>query len=87
LPYNSTGQIFVAFEKPEHVPAIGKILNLLKFTVKEVNVMFHVYNLLPISNINHIILCFPMISVSYELAHLKTLSAISNILILPPLFL
>ncbi|PAN50733.1 hypothetical protein PAHAL_9G542100 [Panicum hallii] len=37
LPYNSTGQIFVAFEKPEHVPAIGKILNLLKFTVKEVD--------------------------------------------------
>nr|CAB3501492.1 unnamed protein product [Digitaria exilis] len=37
LPYNSTGQIFVAFEKPEHVPAIGKFLNLLKFTVKEVD--------------------------------------------------
>ncbi|KAG2553561.1 hypothetical protein PVAP13_9KG533900 [Panicum virgatum] len=37
LPYNSTGQIFVAFEKPERVPAIGKFLNLLKFTVKEVD--------------------------------------------------
>ncbi|KAF8684302.1 hypothetical protein HU200_044353 [Digitaria exilis] len=37
LPYNSTRQIFVAFEKPEHVPAIGKFLNLLKFTVKEVD--------------------------------------------------
>ncbi|CAN6301654.1 unnamed protein product [Urochloa humidicola] len=37
LPYNSAGQIFVAFEKPERVPAIGKFLNLLKFTVKEVD--------------------------------------------------
>jgi len=37
LPYNSTGQIFVAFEKPERVPAVGKFLNLLKFTVKEVD--------------------------------------------------
>jgi hypothetical protein len=45
LPYNSTGQIFVAFEKPEHLPAIGKFCNLLNFTVKEVNVMAHVYDL------------------------------------------
>ncbi|KAG2542294.1 hypothetical protein PVAP13_9NG843500 [Panicum virgatum] len=37
LPYSSTGQIFVAFEKPERVPAVGKFLNLLKFTVKEVD--------------------------------------------------
>ena len=37
LPYDSPGQIFVAFEKPEHVPAIGKFSNVLKFTVKEVD--------------------------------------------------
>ncbi|ONL95695.1 Coatomer subunit gamma [Zea mays] len=35
LPYNSPGQVFVAFEKPERVPVVGKFLNLLKFTVKE----------------------------------------------------
>ncbi|KAI4993503.1 hypothetical protein ZWY2020_007816 [Hordeum vulgare] len=37
LPYDSPGQIFVAFEKPEHVPAIGRFSNVLKFTVKEVD--------------------------------------------------
>lgn len=37
LPYNSPGQIFVAFEKPEHVPATGKFSNVLKFTIKEVD--------------------------------------------------
>ncbi|PWZ53577.1 Coatomer subunit gamma-1 [Zea mays] len=37
LPYNSPGQVFVAFEKPERVPVVGKFLNLLKFTVKEVD--------------------------------------------------
>lgn len=37
LPYDSPGQIFVAFEKLEHVPAIGKFSNVLKFTVKEVD--------------------------------------------------
>lgn len=36
LPYDSPGQTFVAFEKPEGVPAIGKFSNLLKFVVKEV---------------------------------------------------
>lgn len=39
LPYDTPGQIFVAFEKPEHVPAIGKFSNVLKFTVKEVSVI------------------------------------------------
>ena len=38
LPYDSPGQIFVAFEKPEHVPASGKFSNVLKFTIKEVSV-------------------------------------------------
>jgi hypothetical protein len=38
LPYDSPGQIFVAFEKPEHVLATGKFSNVLKFTVKEVSV-------------------------------------------------
>ncbi|CAL9107427.1 acidic leucine-rich nuclear phosphoprotein 32-related [Musa troglodytarum] len=37
LPYDSPGQTFVAFEKPEGVPAIGKFSNLLKFVVKEVD--------------------------------------------------
>ncbi|XP_008783467.1 coatomer subunit gamma-2 [Phoenix dactylifera] len=37
LPYDSPGQSFVAFEKPEGVPAVGKFSNLLKFIVKEVD--------------------------------------------------
>uniref|UniRef100_A0ACD5XIH9 Uncharacterized protein n=1 Tax=Avena sativa TaxID=4498 RepID=A0ACD5XIH9_AVESA len=37
LPYDLPGQIFVAFEKPEHVPATGKFSNVLRFTVKEVD--------------------------------------------------
>ncbi|MBA0631547.1 hypothetical protein Godav_000412 [Gossypium davidsonii] len=37
LPYDSPGQTFVAFEKPEGVPAIGKFSNMLRFIVKEVD--------------------------------------------------
>ncbi|KAF5443962.1 hypothetical protein F2P56_036475 [Juglans regia] len=37
LPYDTPGQIFVAFEKPEGVPAVGKFSNMLRFTVKEVD--------------------------------------------------
>ncbi|EHA8590933.1 coatomer subunit gamma-2 [Cocos nucifera] len=37
LPYDLPGQSFVAFEKPEGVPAVGKFSNLLKFIVKEVD--------------------------------------------------
>jgi coatomer protein complex subunit gamma len=37
LSYNEPRQFFVAFEKPEHVPAIGKFSNVLRFTVKEVD--------------------------------------------------
>lgn len=37
LPYDSPGQTFVAFEKPEGVPAVGKFSNMLRFIVKEVN--------------------------------------------------
>ncbi|KAL6002893.1 hypothetical protein ACLOJK_023115 [Asimina triloba] len=37
LPYDSPGQSFVAFEKPEGVPAVGKFSNMLKFIVKEVD--------------------------------------------------
>ncbi|KAG6502410.1 hypothetical protein ZIOFF_042303 [Zingiber officinale] len=37
LPYDLPGQTFVAFEKPEGVPAMGKFSNLLKFVVKEVD--------------------------------------------------
>ncbi|KAL6867553.1 hypothetical protein ACP4OV_015577 [Aristida adscensionis] len=37
LSFDSPGQIFVAFEKPEHFPAVGKLLNVLRFTVKEVD--------------------------------------------------
>lgn len=38
LPYDSPGQIFVAFEKPG-VPAVGKFSNMLRFIVKEVKVL------------------------------------------------
>ncbi|KAI3441307.1 Coatomer subunit gamma [Psidium guajava] len=37
LPYDSPGQTFVAFEKPDGVPAVGKFSNVLKFIVKEVD--------------------------------------------------
>lgn len=37
LPYDTPGQTFVAFEKPEGVPAVGRFSNVLKFVVKEVN--------------------------------------------------
>ncbi|CAD6343816.1 unnamed protein product [Miscanthus lutarioriparius] len=37
LPYDSPGQTFVAFEKPEGVIATGKFSNILKFIVKEVD--------------------------------------------------
>lgn len=36
LPYDSAGQIFVAFEKREGLPTAGKFSNILKFIVKEV---------------------------------------------------
>ena len=39
LPYDTPGQIFVAFEKPEGVPAVGKFSNMLRFTVKEVQIL------------------------------------------------
>ncbi|XP_075108463.1 coatomer subunit gamma-2 isoform X2 [Nicotiana tabacum] len=37
LPYDTPGQTFVAFEKPEGVPAVGKFSNTLSFIVKEVD--------------------------------------------------
>ncbi|CAA0830904.1 Coatomer subunit gamma [Striga hermonthica] len=37
LPYDTSAQTFVAFEKPEGVPAVGKFSNVLRFTVKEVD--------------------------------------------------
>ncbi|CAA7399426.1 unnamed protein product [Spirodela intermedia] len=37
LPYDSPGQTFVAFEKPEGAVSAGKFSNLLKFIVKEVD--------------------------------------------------
>ncbi|KAI8027566.1 Coatomer subunit gamma-2 [Camellia lanceoleosa] len=37
LPYDSPGQTFVLFEKPEGVPTVGKFSNMLKFIVKEVD--------------------------------------------------
>ena len=40
LPYDSPGQTFVAFEKPEGVIATGKFSNILKFIVKEVYILF-----------------------------------------------
>lgn len=40
LPYDTPAQTFVAFERPEGVPAVGKFSNTLRFTVKEVYVLF-----------------------------------------------
>lgn len=37
LPYDTPAQTFVAYEKPEGVPAVGKFSNMLRFTVKEVD--------------------------------------------------
>ncbi|KAL8168169.1 hypothetical protein V2J09_009669 [Rumex salicifolius] len=37
LPYDSPGQTFIAFQKPEGVPAAGKFSNILRFIVKEVD--------------------------------------------------
>uniref|UniRef100_A0A7N0SZW2 Coatomer subunit gamma n=1 Tax=Kalanchoe fedtschenkoi TaxID=63787 RepID=A0A7N0SZW2_KALFE len=37
LPYDTPGQTFVAFEKPDGVPAVGKFTNTLRFIVKEVD--------------------------------------------------
>ncbi|GFQ00970.1 coatomer subunit gamma-2 [Phtheirospermum japonicum] len=37
LPYDTPAQTFVAFEKPEGVPAVGKFSNVLRFIVKEVD--------------------------------------------------
>ncbi|KAL6209625.1 hypothetical protein ACLB2K_020565 [Fragaria x ananassa] len=37
LPYDTPGQTFLAFEKPEGVPAVGKFSNTLRFIVKEVD--------------------------------------------------
>ncbi|CAN6544096.1 unnamed protein product [Malus baccata var. baccata] len=37
LPYDTPGQTFLAFEKPEGIPAVGKFTNLLRFIVKEVS--------------------------------------------------
>lgn len=37
LPYDTPGQTYVAFEKPEGVPAVGKFSNTLRFFMKEVD--------------------------------------------------
>jgi coatomer protein complex subunit gamma len=37
LPYDTPGQTFVAFEKPEGITAVGKFSNTLRFIVKEVH--------------------------------------------------
>ncbi|PIN22115.1 Vesicle coat complex COPI, gamma subunit [Handroanthus impetiginosus] len=37
LPYDTPGQTFVAFEKPEGIPAVGKFSNMLRFAVREVD--------------------------------------------------
>lgn len=44
LPYDSPGQIFVAFEKPEGVPTLGKFSNVLKFIVREVLVPLYLWD-------------------------------------------
>lgn len=40
LHYDSSGQLFVAFEKPYGVPVTGKFSNTLKFIMKEVHGLF-----------------------------------------------
>ncbi|KAJ6368650.1 hypothetical protein OIU78_001096 [Salix suchowensis] len=37
LPYDTPGQTFVAFEKPDGITAVGKFSNTLRFIVKEVD--------------------------------------------------
>ncbi|KAJ6766098.1 COATOMER SUBUNIT GAMMA [Salix purpurea] len=37
LPYDTPGQTFVAFEKPDGITAVGKFSNMLRFIVKEVD--------------------------------------------------
>ncbi|KAJ6896610.1 coatomer subunit gamma-like isoform X1 [Populus alba x Populus x berolinensis] len=37
LPYDTPGQTFMAFEKPEGITAVGKFSNTLRFIVKEVD--------------------------------------------------
>lgn len=37
LPYDTPGQTYVAFEKPEGIQAVGKFSNMLRFIVKEVD--------------------------------------------------
>lgn len=44
LPYDTPGQTFVAFQKPEGVPAVGKFSNNLRFIVKEVYFIENVMN-------------------------------------------
>lgn len=46
LPYDSPGQTFVAFAKPEGVPAVGKFSNMLRFIVKEVIFFFFFFLLI-----------------------------------------
>ncbi|KAL8553198.1 hypothetical protein ACS0TY_001734 [Phlomoides rotata] len=41
LPYDTPAQTFVAFEKPEGVPAVGKFSNMLRFSVKEVYIFLN----------------------------------------------
>ncbi|KAI3818703.1 hypothetical protein L1987_12518 [Smallanthus sonchifolius] len=36
LPYDTPGQTFVVFEKPEGAPAVGRFSNMWKFIVNEV---------------------------------------------------
>lgn len=39
LPFDSPGQTYVAFEKPEGVISLGKFSNMLRFIVKEVVIL------------------------------------------------
>lgn len=39
LPFDSPGQTYVAFEKPEGVLSVGKFSNMLRFIVKEVVIL------------------------------------------------
>lgn len=55
LPYDTPGQTFVAFEKPEGVPSIGKFSNVLRFIVKEVSkypILFFLFNFVIYTTIN-----------------------------------
>lgn len=65
LPYDSPGQTFVAFEKPEGLPTVGKFSNTLKFIVKEVLIFTSFVNLFGEVFVSSTLLCFMVLAVNF----------------------